>query len=57
MQKWNIHGMLMADTIKAYTASDGVEYLVTANEGDDKVSLGKSCTGVQWCKCWMSFCE
>jgi hypothetical protein len=37
MQKWNIYGMLMADTVKAYTASDGVEYLVTANEGDDKV--------------------
>ena len=37
MQKWNIYGMLMADTVKAYMASDGVEYLVTANEGDDKV--------------------
>ena len=24
------------DTIAAYTASDGEEYLVTANEGDDK---------------------
>ena len=40
MQKWNIYGMLMADTVKAYTAYDGVEYLVTANEGDDKVSPG-----------------
>ena len=36
MQKWKIHGMLMADTIDIYTASDGKEYLVTANEGDDK---------------------
>ncbi len=46
MQKWNIYGMLMPDTVKAYTATDGVEYLVTANEGDDKVSPGGSCTGV-----------
>jgi hypothetical protein len=36
MQKWNIHGMLMVDTIDLYKASDGKEYLVTANEGDDK---------------------
>jgi 5'-nucleotidase len=36
MQKWNIHGMLMVDTIDIYKASDGKEYLVTANEGDDK---------------------
>ena len=31
--------MLMPDTIYAYTAKDGIEYLVTANEGDDKVLL------------------
>ena len=37
MQKWHIYGMLMPDTIMAYTASDGEEYIVTANEGDDKV--------------------
>ena len=36
MAKWNIHGMLMPDTIASYKASDGVEYIVTANEGDDK---------------------
>jgi hypothetical protein len=36
MQKWNIHGMLQADTIDIYKASDGKEYLVIANEGDDK---------------------
>ena len=36
MEKWDIHGMLMPDTIHVYTAADGVEYLVTANEGDDK---------------------
>jgi len=29
--------MLMPDTIEIYTGSDGIEYLVTANEGDDKV--------------------
>ena len=28
--------MLMPDTIASYKASDGVEYIVTANEGDDK---------------------
>jgi len=39
MQKWNIHGMLMVDTIDIYKASDGKEYLVTANEGDDKEYL------------------
>lgn len=39
MAKWNIWGMLMPDTIQVYTGSDGVEYLVTANEGDDKVSI------------------
>ena len=37
MQKWNVYGMLMPDTMKSYTAKDGIEYLVTANEGDDKV--------------------
>ena len=37
MKKWKIHGMLMPDAIQVYTGSDGVEYLVTANEGDDKV--------------------
>ena len=36
MARWNIHGMLMPDTIHVYTAADGIEYLVTANEGDDK---------------------
>ena len=36
MAKWNIYGMLMPDTIASYKASDGVEYIVTANEGDDK---------------------
>ena len=36
MAKWNIHGMLMPDTIASYKASDGVEYIVSANEGDDK---------------------
>ena len=36
MAKWNIHGMLMPDTVASYKASDGVEYIVTANEGDDK---------------------
>jgi hypothetical protein len=47
MQKWNISGMLMPDAIYAYTAKDGVEYLVTANEGDDKVSRAF------WCLlCW-----
>jgi hypothetical protein len=45
MQKWNIHGMLMVDTIDIYKASDGKEYLVTANEGDDKEYLwGSQCT-------------
>ena len=37
MKRWDIFGMLMPDTIHAYTAADGVEYIVTANEGDDKV--------------------
>jgi len=37
MRKWHIFGMLMPDTIMAYTASDGEEHIVTANEGDDKV--------------------
>jgi len=37
MQKWKIYGMLMPDTIDIYKAADGVEYIVTANEGDDKV--------------------
>ena len=36
MQKWPIYGMLMPDTVQIYTAADGIEYLVTANEGDDK---------------------
>ena len=36
MAKWNIYGMLMPDTIASYKASEGVEYIVTANEGDDK---------------------
>ena len=36
MAKWNIYGMLMPGTIASYKASDGVEYIVTANEGDDK---------------------
>ena len=36
MQKWPIYGMLMPDTMQIYTAADGIEYLVTANEGDDK---------------------
>ena len=48
MRKWDIHGMLMVDTIDIYKASDGKEYLVTANEGDDKEysfeSPGKKCT-------------
>lgn len=38
MQKWPIFGMLMPDTIDIYTAADGKEYIVTANEGDDKVT-------------------
>ena len=29
----------MPDTIDIYKASDGVEYIVIANEGDDKVRL------------------
>jgi hypothetical protein len=45
MQKWNIYGMLQADTIDIYKGSDGKEYLVTANEGDDKEYLwGSQCT-------------
>ena len=39
MQKWNVFGMLMPDTIDIFKASDGVEYIVIANEGDDKVRL------------------
>ena len=42
MVKWNIFGMLMPDTIDIYKAADGKEYIVTANEGDDKVTSWQS---------------
>jgi hypothetical protein len=42
MVKWNIFGMLMPDTIDIYKAADGKEYIVTANEGDDKVTSRQS---------------
>ena len=41
MQKWPIYGMLMPDTVQIYTAADGIEYLVTANEGDDRASAAR----------------
>jgi hypothetical protein len=36
MQKWDVYGMLQPDTIEIFKAADGKEYLITANEGDDK---------------------
>ena len=36
--KWNIFGEIAPDTTYAYKASNDKEYLVIANEGDDKVS-------------------
>ncbi len=34
IQPWPVRGMYMPDGIDAYTAADGREYVVTANEGD-----------------------
>lgn len=34
IQSWPVLGMFMPDGIDAYTAADGREYVVTANEGD-----------------------
>ncbi|KAJ1490229.1 hypothetical protein T484DRAFT_1884547 [Baffinella frigidus] len=36
MQPWNVTGMRMPDTVKAFKAGNGKEYLVMSNEGDDK---------------------
>ena len=47
MKKWPVFGMLMPDTIMVYTAQDGEEYIVTANEGDDKVCRVCIFMGVQ----------
>jgi hypothetical protein len=36
MQPWNVFGMRMPDTVKSFKAGNGKEYIVMANEGDDK---------------------
>ena len=55
MKKWPVYGMLMPDTIQVYTAANGKEYLVTANEGDDKVSI-MSCLSllIVACQCMLA---
>ena len=55
MKKWPVYGMLMPDTIQVYTAANGKEYLVTANEGNDKVSI-MSCLSllIVACQCMLA---